>query len=223
MLCGPTTSTIRYGGSPPAIATAITRTSRARPQISRPRFDKAGFIEASSPLHLESGVERIHLAFPSIAWSSASRTTIKSATARSASRLNHQIEPALFRALSALLLFVPETPLLFMGQEWACQQPFLYFTDHHADLGRLVTKGRREEFSRFEAFADPVTRARIPDPQASSTFEDSRLVWNERNQRTACWRPRASSRAAETATNGTRPAAVGGTSTWRRSMMRHSQ
>jgi maltooligosyltrehalose trehalohydrolase len=97
-------------------------------------------------------------------------------------RLNHQIEPALFRALSALLLFVPETPLLFMGQEWAASTRFLYFTDHHADLGRLVTTGRREEFSRFAAFADPVTRTGIPDPQASSTFEDSRLVWDERTQ-----------------------------------------
>jgi maltooligosyltrehalose trehalohydrolase len=97
-------------------------------------------------------------------------------------RLNHQIEPALFRALSALLLFLPETPLLFMGQEWAASTRFLFFTDHHVELGRLVTKGRREEFSRFDAFADPVTRTRIPDPQASSTFEDSRLVWNERMQ-----------------------------------------
>ncbi|MBI4262944.1 MAG: malto-oligosyltrehalose trehalohydrolase [Acidobacteria bacterium] len=95
-------------------------------------------------------------------------------------RLNHQIEPALFRALSALLLFAPETPLLFMGQEWAASTPFLYFTDHHAELGRLVTQGRREEFSRFEAFADPTTRALIPDPQAASTFEASRLRWNER-------------------------------------------
>src|SRR4029453_3067955 len=97
-------------------------------------------------------------------------------------RLNHQIEPALFRALSTLLLFLPETPLLFMGQEWAASTPFLFFTDHRADLGQLVTKGRREEFSRFEAFADPVMRARIPDPQARSTFEESRLVWNERTQ-----------------------------------------
>jgi maltooligosyltrehalose trehalohydrolase len=94
-------------------------------------------------------------------------------------RLNHQIEPALFRALSALLLFVPETPLLFMGQEWAASTRFLYFTDHHAELGELVTKGRREEFSRFDAFADPEMRARIPDPQAPSTFADSRLRWDE--------------------------------------------
>jgi maltooligosyltrehalose trehalohydrolase len=94
-------------------------------------------------------------------------------------RLHHQIEPALFRALSALLLFAPETPLLFMGQEWAATTPFLFFTDHHPALGRLVTEGRRREFSRFEAFADEQTRARIADPQAASTFEASRLMWDE--------------------------------------------
>ena len=95
-------------------------------------------------------------------------------------RLHHQIELGCFRALSALLLCLPETPLLFMGQEWAASTRFLFFTDHHADLGRLVTEGRRAEFSRFAAFADPVTRTRVPDPQALSTFEDSRLVWDER-------------------------------------------
>jgi maltooligosyltrehalose trehalohydrolase len=94
-------------------------------------------------------------------------------------RLNHQIEPALFRALSALLLFAPETPLLFMGQEWAASTPFLFFTDHNPELGRLVTEGRRREFARFQAFADERTRARIPDPQAASTFEASRLNWDE--------------------------------------------
>jgi maltooligosyltrehalose trehalohydrolase len=94
-------------------------------------------------------------------------------------RLHHQIDPALFRALSALLLFAPETPLLFMGQEWATSSPFLYFTDHHQELGRLVTEGRRREFSHFQGFADEETRARIPDPQAASTFEASRLNWDE--------------------------------------------
>jgi maltooligosyltrehalose trehalohydrolase len=94
-------------------------------------------------------------------------------------RLHHQIDPALYRALTALLLFVPQTPLLFMGQEWAASTPFLFFTDHNPELGRLVTEGRRAEFSRFEAFADPVTRLLIPDPQALSTFEHSRLVWDE--------------------------------------------
>jgi maltooligosyltrehalose trehalohydrolase len=94
-------------------------------------------------------------------------------------RLHHQIEPAVWRALSALLLFVPETPLIFMGQEWAASSPFLYFTDHNPELGRLVTEGRRREFRHFSAFSSPEAAARIPDPQARTTFERSRLDWNE--------------------------------------------
>jgi maltooligosyltrehalose trehalohydrolase len=94
-------------------------------------------------------------------------------------RLHHQIDPAVFRAASALLVMAPETPLLFMGQEWAAGTPFQYFTDHHDELGRLVTEGRRNEFSRFAAFADERSRARIPDPQARATFERCRLDWTE--------------------------------------------
>ena len=94
-------------------------------------------------------------------------------------RLHHQIDPAAYRALSALLLFAPQTPLLFMGQEWAASTPFLFFTDHHDELGRKVTEGRREEFRSFAAFSDPLDRARIPDPQKADTFERSRLLWDE--------------------------------------------
>ena len=84
-----------------------------------------------------------------------------------------------FRALTTLLLLAPETPLLFMGQEWAATAPFQYFTDHHAGLGALVTEGRRAEFSGFAAFPDPEQRAAIPDPQHRDTFERSRLAWDE--------------------------------------------
>jgi maltooligosyltrehalose trehalohydrolase len=94
-------------------------------------------------------------------------------------RLHHGIDPAVYRALAVLLLTAPETPLLFMGQEWAASTPFLYFTDHSEPLGHQVTIGRREEFSRFRAFRDEATRAHIPDPQATSTFEASRLRWDE--------------------------------------------
>ncbi|MGE4054474.1 MAG: malto-oligosyltrehalose trehalohydrolase [Vicinamibacterales bacterium] len=97
-------------------------------------------------------------------------------------RLTASVSLQTFRALSALLLFLPETPLLFMGQEWASSSPFLYFTDHEAELGRLVTEGRRAEFARFDQFADPGARARIPDPQAISTFTMSRLDWDESRQ-----------------------------------------
>jgi maltooligosyltrehalose trehalohydrolase len=95
-------------------------------------------------------------------------------------RLHHQISSEAYRAASALLLLAPETPLLFMGQEWACTSPFQFFTDHESDLGKRVTEGRRKEFANFRAFTDPVLREKIPDPQDPQTFYRSRLNWSER-------------------------------------------
>jgi maltooligosyltrehalose trehalohydrolase len=97
-------------------------------------------------------------------------------------RLHHTIDPATYRAASALLLLLPETPLLFMGQEWAASAPFRYFTDHGEELGRAVTQGRREEFRGFAIFADPARRAAIPDPQDPDTFRASTLAWEERER-----------------------------------------
>jgi maltooligosyltrehalose trehalohydrolase len=94
-------------------------------------------------------------------------------------RLHHSIPLPAYKAATTLLLLLPETPLLFMGQEWAASSPFLYFTDHHEALGRLVTEGRRREFARFAAFSNPSARASIPDPQAPRTFADSHLRWDE--------------------------------------------
>lgn len=94
-------------------------------------------------------------------------------------RLHHQIDHAMFRAASVLMLCSPATPLIFMGQEWAASSPFLFFTDHPEELGRLVTEGRRKEFRHFRMFSDENARARIPDPQAESTFLRSRLDWSE--------------------------------------------
>jgi maltooligosyltrehalose trehalohydrolase len=97
-------------------------------------------------------------------------------------RLNHQIDRAAFRAVSALLLCAAQTPLIFMGQEWAASAPFQYFTDHNDILGALVTEGRRREFRHFSSYNDPHIRTRIPDPQADSTFQAAKLDWEERDQ-----------------------------------------
>ena len=94
-------------------------------------------------------------------------------------RLSDQIDIERFAAASALLLFLPYTPMLFMGQEFAASTPFQFFTDHSPDLGRLVTEGRRAEFRAFPAFADPSQRELIPDPQAESTFLRSKLRLEE--------------------------------------------
>jgi maltooligosyltrehalose trehalohydrolase len=97
-------------------------------------------------------------------------------------RLGHDVPLPLYRAASAVLLLSPYTPLLWMGQEWHASSPFLYFTDHPEELGRLVTEGRRQEFSRFSAFSDPHVREGIPDPQSADTFQQSKLRWEERTK-----------------------------------------
>jgi maltooligosyltrehalose trehalohydrolase len=97
-------------------------------------------------------------------------------------RLHHVAGLDAHLAAATLLLFLPMTPLLFMGEEWAASTPFLYFTDHEEALGRAVTAGRSEAFAHFEGFADPKRRLDIPDPQARSTFERSRLAWEERTR-----------------------------------------
>ncbi|MEY2563440.1 MAG: maltooligosyltrehalose trehalohydrolase [Verrucomicrobiota bacterium] len=94
-------------------------------------------------------------------------------------RLNHSTSPAAYRAASALLCLVPQTPLLFMGQEWAASTPFQYFTDHEPKLGKAITSGRRREFQNFSAFRDPDALCKIPDPQSSETFLNSKLRWDE--------------------------------------------
>jgi maltooligosyltrehalose trehalohydrolase len=94
-------------------------------------------------------------------------------------RLHHQIGIQRFAAASALLLFLPSTPLLFQGQEFAASTPFQFFTDHQHALGKLVTEGRRREFQAFSAFADPAKRTQIPDPQAEATFVNSKLRLEE--------------------------------------------
>jgi len=88
-------------------------------------------------------------------------------------RLRTLTRPSALRAAMALLLLSPQIPLLFMGEEFGATQPFLYFTDHGPELAQAVRDGRRQEFAGFGAFADPQQRARIPDPNAVSTFEQS--------------------------------------------------
>jgi maltooligosyltrehalose trehalohydrolase len=96
-------------------------------------------------------------------------------------RLNFAVDCASFRAVSAVSLLSPATPLIFMGQEWGAGTPFCYFTDHPEALGKAVTEGRRNEFRHFKAFSEPAANQSIPDPEALSTFTRSRLNWEEQS------------------------------------------
>jgi maltooligosyltrehalose trehalohydrolase len=93
-------------------------------------------------------------------------------------RLNMLAPPETIRALASVYLLAPQTPMLFMGEEWGAAQPFLFFCDYRGELAEAVRKGRREEFSRFPEFADPEYVAKIPDPSAETTFLGSKLDWS---------------------------------------------
>ncbi|MCG6924297.1 MAG: malto-oligosyltrehalose trehalohydrolase [Acidobacteria bacterium] len=97
-------------------------------------------------------------------------------------RLHHQVDAAAWRAVSVLLLLAPETPLLFMGQEWGASSPFLFFTDHDEPLGRQVGEGRKRELRDFAAYREAAIGGHVPDPQAETTFTRSRLGWPERGR-----------------------------------------
>ena len=72
---------------------------------------------------------------------------------------------------SALLLLAPETPLLFMGQEWDEPAPFQFFTSYgDPALKKAVSEGRRREFAEFD-WKD------VPDPEDPATFRRSRIDW----------------------------------------------
>ncbi|MGH7040729.1 MAG: DUF3459 domain-containing protein, partial [Acetobacteraceae bacterium] len=88
-------------------------------------------------------------------------------------RMTTLADPAALEAAIAAQLLAPQIPMLFMGEETASRTPFLFFTDHTPELGKLVREGRRREFAHFPAFADEAARARIPDPNAPATFETS--------------------------------------------------
>ncbi|HEX3176735.1 MAG TPA: malto-oligosyltrehalose trehalohydrolase [Methylomirabilota bacterium] len=87
-----------------------------------------------------------------------------------------------WRALTALLLLGPATPMLFQGQEFAASAPFVYFADHRPDLAALVSKGRREFLAQFPSIAAAEVSACVPDPGDASTFERCKLDLGERER-----------------------------------------
>ena len=96
-------------------------------------------------------------------------------------RINALATAEALRAATVILCLAPAPPMLFMGQEWASARPFQFFCNLGPDLEEPVREGRRREFASFPEFSDPEARARIPDPNAPETFENSMLDWDARD------------------------------------------
>ena len=95
-------------------------------------------------------------------------------------RTHERASPGTHRALVALTLLGPATPMLFQGQEFASSAPFYYFADHEPDLAALVAKGRRDFLAQFPSLANAASQRRLRDPADRATFIDCKLDFSER-------------------------------------------
>jgi len=85
-----------------------------------------------------------------------------------------------YKAMTALLLLMPGTPMLFQGEEWGASSPFLYFADAPQNLAPLVRDGRRKFLAQFRSVATAGMAACLPDPVSEETFQRCKLDHDER-------------------------------------------
>lgn len=97
-------------------------------------------------------------------------------------RLHLETSPGRYRALLTLCLLGPQTPMLFMGQEFCSSTPFYYFADHEAELANLVKMGRAQFVRQFPSLAAREEATRIVDPASVDTFLQSKLDWSQRKK-----------------------------------------
>jgi maltooligosyltrehalose trehalohydrolase len=96
------------------------------------------------------------------------------------SRVRFHASPGRYRAITALMLLMPGTPMLFQGQEFGATSRFLYFADHKPELAKDVQKGRAEFVTQFPSLASPEIQRALPAPHDPQTFAQCKLSWDER-------------------------------------------
>jgi maltooligosyltrehalose trehalohydrolase len=92
-------------------------------------------------------------------------------------RLSKLVSFEALKLAAGAVLLSPYIPLLFMGEEYGEESPFLYFVSHSdPDLIAAVREGRKGEFRAFQRQGEP------PDPQSHETFLQSKLKWEKRTE-----------------------------------------
>jgi maltooligosyltrehalose trehalohydrolase len=90
--------------------------------------------------------------------------------------------PGRFRAMAALLLLGPWTPMFFQGQEFCASTRFFYFNDLNESMHEAVRKGRTEFLSQFPSIASDETREQLAVPSDPETFERSKVNFSDREK-----------------------------------------
>lgn len=92
-------------------------------------------------------------------------------------RLTHLVSFEALKLAAAVLLLAPNVPLIFMGEEYAEDAPFLYFVSHtDQDLIAVVREGRKKDFAAFHLEGEYL------DPESTDTFNKSKLQWDKRQE-----------------------------------------
>ena len=97
-------------------------------------------------------------------------------------RLHQLTSLAQYKAMTALFLLAPQTPMLFQGQEFAASSSFQYFADHSGELPELIRKGRLKELCQFPSHAHVEMQAVMRNPGERSSFECCKLDWSQRSE-----------------------------------------
>ena len=96
-------------------------------------------------------------------------------------RLRFETSPGRYRAMTALLLLGPWTPLLFQGQEFGSSKRFMFFTDvGDGDMREAICKGRFKFLAQFPALANEEVQKDLPSPSDPDVFARSKLDVSER-------------------------------------------
>ena len=120
------------------------------------QFDRAGETSRGSPVKTE----------PASAFVVCTQNHDQVANTLFGARLHSFTSPGKYRAITAALLLGPNTPMLFMGQEFNASAPFAYFADYHGEVAAGLWNGRRRELLAFTQYCDPAAQAAVFDPTA---------------------------------------------------------
>lgn len=97
-------------------------------------------------------------------------------------RLHELTSRGRYRALTALFLLMPQTPMLFQGEEFAASSPFLYFNDCASTDAKGVAQGRAKFLSQFRSYALPEIQSQLPEPSDADVFRRCKLDFAERQR-----------------------------------------
>lgn len=120
--------------------------------------------------------------FPATAFVSFLQNHDQVANSGDGERVHKLTSPGRFRAMTALWLLTPQTPLFFQGQEFCASSPFFFFCDYEGDPGRLVKEGRAKFLTQFPDLETPEAQARLLDPNKQDTFDRCLLDLTERER-----------------------------------------